>query len=107
MTTTETVTAVTSVRQTLMQAAKHWTDVSENAWASSSTDPRAAEAHAAAVMASAYPYALAALLGQMAESERENGEPWTAEEAARFLDDLFVNGDTDNLNADVMPKAGV
>jgi hypothetical protein len=107
VTTPVTVTPVMSVRQTLMQAAEHWSDVSENVWASSSTDPRAHEAHAAAAMASIYPYALAALLGQMAESERARGERWTAEEAAEFVNDLFVNGDTDDLNADVVPKVNV
>jgi len=106
-TTTEATDAVAGVRQTLMQAARHWSDVSEGHWPNASTDQHAAETHAAAAMACIYPYALSALLGQMAETEREDGEKWTAEEAARFVEDLFVNGDTDDLNGDVTPEVTV
>lgn len=59
--------------------------------------------HPAAVMATVYSYTLAAVLKV---AQREFGE-----EAARTLafeaDELLTNGDSDDLNADVMPEETV
>lgn len=100
---TTTEQTVNSVRGDLVKAAVHWSSVANEHESKAVKDEGSAVALGASLMASSYSYVLAALLGQMAESER-GGERWTAESAAEFVQDLIINGDTDNFNADVMPE---
>ena len=101
---TTTEQTIKSVRVDLVKAAVHWSTVANEHEPKAVKDETSATVLGASLMAASYCYALAALLGQMAETEREGGERWTAESAAEFVQDLIINGDTDNFNADVMPE---
>lgn len=92
---------VTRVRRDLACAAASWFNASANMEDTALTDRQRSGLQGAAEMNGVRAYAMAALLGEMARS----GKPWTAEETALFLEDLMVNGDDGELNADVMPPA--
>lgn len=79
--------SVTEFRASLVQGATHWHDHGAEA-------PRSA-----GLMASGFGYALAAVLGV---AEREFGHI-TAARLAQVADDILMNGDSDDLNADVTP----
>lgn len=93
--------SVDHLRGDLMKAYTHWGAVSADYLKQGA--PQAggdqAAAYGAALMASAYSYTLAAVL----KSARRYGDS-IAEDLAALADELLVNGDSDNVNADVMPE---
>jgi hypothetical protein len=96
---------VQRVRADLMKGATHWDEVIAQYDPIAATGPAEFAAGAAASMAHNYAYALAALLGQMADTDVDEGGRWTAADAAGFVDDLLTNGDCDDLNGDVVLEA--
>ncbi len=80
----ESAAKVKQVREDLMKSVAHWQEV-------------AATGQGAAEMAACYAYVLSALMREMAE----DSEGWRGVDAARFVHDLVVNGDTDDLNGDI------
>jgi hypothetical protein len=93
---------VQRVRADLMKGAIHWNEVVAAYDPIKSTGPAEVAAGAAASMAHNYAYVLAALLGQMADTDVDEGGRWTAADAAGFVDDLLTNGDCDDLNGDIV-----
>jgi hypothetical protein len=58
-------------------------------------------AHRGSLMAGTYAYALAAVLGQLAK----DFGPQAGEEYAEMVDFMLINGDDDDMNADVAESA--
>lgn len=94
--------SVTDLRRTLVVAAEKWRGVSETRRPQRTESSLHLDAYGAALMAYGYGYTLAAVL-KVAE---EKFGPEVAQALAAVADDLLMNGDSDNLNDDVMPEAG-
>lgn len=95
---------VLQVRKDLMATVAHYTDVASQHGSGALQGPRAVvnTAGAASLMAAAYGYTLAALLGQMAASARL----WTGQDAAEFVEQMLASqGDHADFNGDVTSDA--
>jgi hypothetical protein len=94
--------SVDHLRRDLMKAHTAWFKAADQSRPeqAAGADPAQVAAYSAALMASSYSYTLAALIGYA----RRYGEH-IPHALACVADDILMNGDDDNLNADVQPDA--